>query len=412
MRTEPRIAFFTDSFLEVNGVAHTSRQLAAYTERRDIPFLVVHAAPETNKVEAGSLSRLGLKRTRAGFELDADLRFDLLMWRYARLALETVRGFKADAVHVTGPSDIGQLGAYVAHRLKLPLVISWHTNVHEYANRRLSKVLSVLPVKARNTIAALAERQSLRAAEQFYKLGRVLLAPNEELGGMLERDCRRPVFMMRRGVDTGTFSPVKRLRCDSVFTLGYVGRLTPEKNVRMLVELERQLLATGFRDFRFVIVGTGSERAYLEKHLQCAHFTGVLKGEALARAYASFDLFLFPSTTDTFGNVVLEAMASGVPAIVSAHGGPKFIIRNELSGLIADGARGFAEAVLALHAQPERLGRMRHAARQSACEASWDSVFEQVFEAYSASLRPARVVREAASKTTVVTASAAPNTVN
>ncbi|MGH9845639.1 MAG: hypothetical protein ACREEM_43580 [Blastocatellia bacterium] len=122
--------FFTDSFLEVNGVAHTSRQLAAFTERRDIPFLVVHAAPETKKTEEGRLSSLALKRSRAGFELDADPRFDLLMWRYARLAVGTVRGFGADAVHVTGPSDIGQLGVYVASRLKLPLVISWRPEVH------------------------------------------------------------------------------------------------------------------------------------------------------------------------------------------------------------------------------------------------------------------------------------------
>jgi phosphatidylinositol alpha 1,6-mannosyltransferase len=396
MRTEPRVAFFTDSFLEVNGVAHTSRQLADFAKRRNIPFLAVHAAPETGRAEEGSLTRLGLKRSRIGFRLDADLRFDLLMWRHARRAIETVREFRADAVHVTGPSDIGQLGVYVAHLLKLPLVISWHTNVHEYAGRRLGAVTPFLPAQARNAIAALAEGQSLRVATQFYKLGRVLLAPNDELSELLRRACGRPVFPMQRGVDTGLFSPVKRVRGDGIFTLGYVGRLTPEKNVRMLAVIERQLLDAGFRDFRFVITGAGSERAWLEEHLECAQFTGVLKGEALARTYANFDLFVFPSATDTFGNVVLEAMASGVPPIVSAHGGPKFIVRDGVSGIVADDASGFAAAVLALQSNADRHARMRVAARQQACEASWDCVFDQVYEAYAASLRQTGAMQEVA----------------
>jgi len=406
MRAEPRVACFTDSFLEVNGVAHTSRQFAAFTQRRGLPFLVVHAAPETRKVEEGSLTRLGLKRGRAGFRLDAELGFDLLLWRHAQRAIETVRAFNADAVHVTGPSDIGLLGAFVAHRLKLPLVVSWHTNLHEYVGRRLDKAARFFSDNARAALSRLAERQSLRAVKRFYKLGHVLLAPNEELAGMLERECNRPVVMMRRGVDTELFSPVKRARRDGLFTLGYVGRLTPEKNVRMLAEVEKRLFAAGFRDFRFVVVGAGSERAWLEQNLQCAEFTGVLKGEALARAYANFDLFLFPSTTDTFGNVVLEAMASGVPAIVSAHGGPRFIIEDGVSGIVAGRADQFADAVLALKSNPDRHAGMRDAARRLAREASWGAVFEQVYRAYAACLQQAEASRGFSSRTPIATANA------
>jgi glycosyltransferase involved in cell wall biosynthesis len=409
MKAEARVAFFTDSFLEVNGVAHTSRQLAAFAQRRGIPFLAVHAAPETRKLEQGSLVRLGLERSRAGFALDADLRFDLLMWRHARLAIETVREFRAEAVHVTGPSDIGLLGLYVARRLGLPLVMSWHTNVHEYAGRRLGRITPFLPAPAREAIACFAERRALRAATMLYKQGRALLAPNEELGELLARACDRPVFMMRRGVDTELFSPRKRLRSDGVFTLGYVGRLTPEKNVRMLAAIERELLAAGFRDFRFVIAGAGSERAWLEQNLECAEFTGVLKGESLARVYANFDLFIFPSATDTFGNVVLEAMASGAPPIVMPHGGPRFIIRHGESGLVAGDAREFAAAVLALQSDPERRARMREAARRQAREASWDAVFEQVFAAYAAGLRQPLAAPEFARKTTTNPAVVAAN---
>lgn len=396
MKTEPRIAFFTDSYSEVNGVAHTSRMLADFAKRRELPFLCVHAAGGEKMTgrngegvtisEEGSLMKLALPRTKFGFKLDADLRFDLLMMRHARLALETVRKFKPDVVHITGPSDIGLLGLYVAHRLKLPIVMSWHTNVHEYAKQRLEKLLPFLPDVRRFSLTGSAEQLSLKLTLLFYKLGKVFLAPNEELGEMLQRSTNRPVFMMRRGVDTDLFSPEKRQRNDDVFTIGYVGRLTPEKNVRALAELEKGLRAAsgkeGVKDFRFVIVGTGSEREWMEQQMQNTVFAGVMKGEALARAYANFDLFIFPSRTDTFGNVVLEAQASGVPAIVSDQGGPKFIIRDGKTGLVARSNSEFLKATLSLISQPELHRQMGEAARELTRQTSWDNVFEKVWQAY------------------------------
>lgn len=418
MKTKPRIAFFTDSYTEVNGVAHTSRMLAAFAKRRELPFLCVHAAgrdretgqlsQDAKVIKDGSFQRLVLPRSRFGFKLDADLRFDLLMMRHARLALKTVRAFNPDVIHITGPSDIGLLGVYVAHKLKLPIVMSWHTNIHEYAKQRLEKLTpwltTFLADTRRFSLSGSAEQFSLKLTLLFYKLGTVFLAPNEELGEMLQRNTNRPVFMMRRGVDTNLFSPAKRQRKDGIFTIGYVGRLTPEKNVRLLADLEKGLLAAGIKDFRFVLVGTGSERNWLERQMQTTSFTGVLKGEALARAYANFDLFVFPSRTDTFGNVVLEAQASGVPAIVSDQGGPKFIIRDGKTGLVARSNSEFLKATLSLMSQPELHSQMREAARELAWRASWDNVFEQVWQAYELCVQRAaaeRSVRHPLSPSTV-----------
>jgi phosphatidylinositol alpha 1,6-mannosyltransferase len=396
MRAEPRVAFFTDSYLEVNGVAQTSRQFAAFAKRRGLPLLCVHAGPRTETIEEGSVARLALKRTSVGFRIESDQRYDMLMWRHTKLVLEKLREFNPDLIHVTGPSDVGQLGAYVASKLRLPVVISWHTNLHEYAGRRLNSIVPFLPGFARKALIKFAERQSLRALLKFYKIGRVILAPNQELGEMLKGGCGKPVFLMRRGVDTATFSPAKRNRRDGVFTLGYVGRLTPEKNVRLLAELEKELLASGRDDFRFLIVGTGSELGWLEQNMRRAEFTGVLKDEALARAYANLDIFIFPSQTDTFGNVVLEAQASGIPAIVSANGGPKFIIRNGVTGYIADDKQDFFAATTALMSQSEKLVKMREEARELARGESWDNIFEQVFRAYDFSLQHATVTRQLA----------------
>jgi phosphatidylinositol alpha 1,6-mannosyltransferase len=389
MRIEPRVAFFPDSFAEVNGVAHTSRQLVAFAERRNLPLLCVYGGASTERVVEGVVTKLSLRRGNFGFGLEADFRHDLFFWRHAKQAIEAAREFKANVVHITGPNDTGQLGAYVAHKLRLPLVISWHTNLHEFAARRLNKLLAPLPNAWRERMASLAERQSLRAALRFYSLGRALLAPTEELRDMLARETGRPTQLMRRGVDTSLFSPAKRLRGDGAFLIGYVGRLSPEKNVRSLAELERGLIEACAGDFRFLIVGEGSERQWLERRMRRAEFMGVLRGEALARAYASLDLFVFPSQTDTFGNVVLEAQASGVPCLVSSRGGPKSVIQsnqtgadNSASGLVADGPRGFLEAALGLMSQPERLSRMREAALARAREFSWESVFEQVCQTY------------------------------
>jgi glycosyltransferase involved in cell wall biosynthesis len=389
MRVEPRVAFFPDSFVEVNGVAHTSRQLVAFAERRNLPMLCVHGGERTGQIVEGGVTKLSLRRGSLGFGLDADFRHDLFFWRHAKRAIEAARAFKANVVHITGPNDTGQLGAYVAQRLRLPLVISWHTNLHEYAARRLNKLAAPLPNAWRARLASVAERQSLRASLRFYRLGRALLAPNEELRDMLARATGRPTHLMRRGVDSSLFSPTKRLRDDRTFLIGYVGRLTPEKNVRRLAELEQGLIEAGADDFRFLIVGCGSEREWLERRMRYAEFTGVLSGEALARAYANLDLFVFPSQTDTFGNVVLEAQASGVPCLVSSRGGPKFIIQYDQtgaddnpSGMVADSPSGFLEAALGLMSRPERLSRMREAALKRAREFSWESVFEQVYQIY------------------------------
>jgi len=122
-----------------------------------------------------------------------------------------------------------------------------------------------------------------------------------------------------------------------------------------------------------------------------AEFTGILRGEALARAFASLDLFVFPSQTDTFGNVVLEAQASGVPCLVSSRGGPRSIIQTDAdtcaSGMVADTPMEFLEATLRLMAQPERLNRMREAALARAREFSWEPVFERVYQTYEDCLR-------------------------
>jgi glycosyltransferase involved in cell wall biosynthesis len=265
--------------------------------------------------------------------------------------------------------------------------MSWHTSLHEYAGRRLERLLSMpvlnmAPLALRATSAQHAENLSLRFLGFFYKQGRVLLAPNPELVEFMRHLTGRPAFLMQRGVDTTLFTPARRNRASNVFRLGYVGRFTPEKNVRFLAELGRALIEARKRDFEFMIIGEGSDKEWLKANVPNATLPGVLRGEALAQAYADMDLFVFPSTTDTYGNVVVEALASGVPAVVTSQGGPKFLVQSGITGYVADGDQSFIRGVKALLTDLDAHHAMREAARHYACGLSWDNVFEKVFHAY------------------------------
>jgi glycosyltransferase involved in cell wall biosynthesis len=384
----PRVAYFPDSFHEVNGVAHTSRHFEAFARRRNLPFLCVRAGDRAQAItEDGNVWTLELPRGFLSFALEKDLRFDPAFLRHIPLIGEVLERFQPDLIHITGPSEVGMLGAGLAHHLGLPLAASWHTNVHEYAARRSEWFLRLLPERQSAATGQKIEDLAMAAAASFYSVAQVLFAPNPELCALLERTTGRKCHLMPRGVDAELFHPSKRTRKneDNEVVLGFVGRLSVEKNVALLVQVQEELERMGHNNFHILIVGHGGEENWLRERLPRAEFAGVLRGEALAQAYANMDLFVFPSHTDTFGNVVLEALASGVPAIVTPDGGPPTIVRDGQTGRIVPDAE-FAGAVAGILADPDKHALMRQAARNYALTASWDSVFEGVYAAYETML--------------------------
>jgi glycosyltransferase involved in cell wall biosynthesis len=386
MSATPRVALFADTFHEVNGAARTCREWHSFARRRQIPFFCVRWGPARGVTEEGPVRTLELARSHWAFPVDPDLRFDPWLMRQIEPIEAEIKRFRPDYIHVTSPGDLGIIGAILAARLKTPLAASWHTNLHEFAARRVARMLEWVPRGLRASAARTVENFVMDRVCRFFARSSVIFAPNPELAAVLRRRTGKRVVPMRRGIDTGLFHPTRRARSDSDLVVGYVGRLMPEKNLRLLARVQSALRAAGFADVRFQITGAGSERQWLERNLSRATFTGVLGGEGLARAYADMDIFAFPSRTDTFGNVVQEALASGVPAVVTDAGGPRFIVRDGETGLVAANDDDFCDCVVALARDQLLRRRMSFAAPRQVEKQSWDWVFDEVYAGYAGCL--------------------------
>jgi phosphatidylinositol alpha 1,6-mannosyltransferase len=231
-----------------------------------------------------------------------------------------------------------------------------------------------------------------RMLRRFYDRCERVYAPTLSIIAELEAQGIRNVELWSRGIDAERFSPLRRdpaLRAeigasDRSPLLLMVSRLVKEKDLADLAAADRILRERGVR-FTHALVGDGPMRAELEALLPEAVFAGHQTGDALARWYASGDVFVLPSTTETLGNVVLEAQASGVPAVVVDRGGPQDLVEHDRTGLIAPANEpsGLADALEALLRDPARRARMGEAAREAAAARSWSAINGRLLRSYA-----------------------------
>ncbi|HLJ17075.1 MAG TPA: glycosyltransferase [Bryobacteraceae bacterium] len=389
----PRVAFCTDTFDETNGVATISRQFAAFAHRERLKFLLVRPGPACRSYSENSLTIVEVARSRFCIPLDMGLRFDLRIARHFAWLRDEFTAFAPDVVHITSPGDIGMVCARLAHVIRVPgvpLVAGWHTNVHQYARLRAEPLLRLFAARAAASLGARIEAGAFVAAARFYRTAQHILAPNEEILSQLTARTGKSGSVMPHGVDTDLFVPAVAVPAahsrDGLLTLGYVGRLNPEKNVRFLVQIAKRLPPGIRSQIRFLIVGDGSERPWLERHLPQAHFTGILRDRDLAKAYAEMDIFLFPSQSDTFGLVVLEAMSAGVPVVAFQLCGPRSAVDDGITGYTAATPGEFIERVADLVCDFSLRDRLGKASRRTALRFRWDTVFNSFYSAYAAIL--------------------------
>jgi glycosyltransferase involved in cell wall biosynthesis len=292
--------------------------------------------------------------------------------------LQRAREDRIDLVHLTTPGPIGLAAMHTAWRLQLPMVGSFHTDLAAYTaalsgSRRLGTLM----------------REYMRWV--YGKCSRVLV-PSEATRALLVDAKTRPerIDIWRRGVDASFFSPERRSRelrsqwhvSDNRPALLYVGRLSREKGLGVLPGLQRRLHERHV-EHRFILVGDGPMRAELQREMPDAVFTGPLARHAVAEVFASADVFVFPSRTDTAGNVVLEAQASGLPVIVSDAGGPSESMIDGSTGIVCRQADpdAWADVIMRI-LRPDTHAAASRAARAFALGCQWPHALEPLYRAY------------------------------
>lgn len=364
-----RICYVTETYPpEVNGVSLTAARAVAWLRAAGHEVELIRPR---QRGEAAGAAEEGEWRS-AGFPIPMyrDLRFGFA-WS-ATLARHFAQK-RPQLVHVVTEGPLGWAAVAAARRLGLPVSSDFRTNFDQYS--RYYRLGWFAPV-----IGSYLRALHNRTRRTFVPTAR---AQRELLSAGFER-----VEVVARGVDAQRFSPAKRDRALRARwgaghgpVLLYVGRLAPEKNVALALEAwqrAHELVPSA----RMVVVGDGPLRARLEREFPQAIFAGTQTGEALAAHYASADLFLFPSLSETFGNVTLEALASGLPVVAFDAAAAAEFVTNRVNGrLIAPGDdAAFIVAAGLLASLHGELDPMREAAREAACRADWPAVLAR-FEA-------------------------------
>jgi glycosyltransferase involved in cell wall biosynthesis/predicted metal-dependent phosphoesterase TrpH len=291
--------------------------------------------------------------------------------------VEAIADGRYDLVHLCTPGPAGVAAALIARVMEVPVLGSYHTELAAYAGLR--------------TAEPRLEQAAWLALAAFYGQCDVVLTPSPQTDAALQAMGIAPERVGRwgRGVDIARFRPElgERAALPGEITVLYSGRLTREKGADLLADA---FLAARARDARLhlCLAGGGPEEAMLRERLgEHATFLGWLEGEELARAYASADVFLFASRTDTFGQVLLEAQASGLPVVAVAEGGPCSIVEDGVTGLLrpAD-PTALADAVLELAGSPLRRERLAVSALAAVRERTWERSLEQLAAGYARSL--------------------------
>lgn len=367
-----RVAYFTESLLpHVDGVSLTLARLFATLEREGVDFRVYSPFEPGDAVSWGDRVR-GVRY--AHVPRRPEYRVSLPPPRGAAAELAA---WRPDLVHVVSPTPMAIWAQRWARRAGVPAVASFHTHFVSYF---------------RYYGAPWAERGGWAALRWFYRRCARVYAPSHSIIRELAAHGITHVDLWTRGIDLARFSPARRdaaLRAelgvsDEVPLLLLVSRLVKEKDLADLVEVDRLLRGRGV-SFRLALVGDGPMRAELEALLPHAHFAGHQAGTELARWYASADVFVFPSTTETFGNVVLEALASGLPAVVVDRGGPPDQIEGGETGYIAraNDAADLAGRVGALLTDAALRRAMGERAREAATrEHDWEAINRRLIEGY------------------------------
>jgi glycosyltransferase involved in cell wall biosynthesis/predicted metal-dependent phosphoesterase TrpH len=368
-----RVALVADAVGGMHGVTHTLDEL----RERGVPGFEVEVVGTDHNVD---------RRLSAVAEIDIPFYAGLKVGVPSLPAIvEALADGRYDLVHLCSPGPSGAAAALIARAMGVPILGSYHTELAAYAGLRTQD--PQLELAARIAIGA------------FYGQCRRVLSPSTASDAVLRQMgiADERIGRWDRGVDIARFSPTRR-QADLLpgeITVLYAGRLTHEKGADLLADAFLQARARDPR-LHLALAGGGPEEDRLRERLgEHATFLGWLEGDALATAYASADLFLFASRTDTFGQVLLEAQASGLPVVAVGEGGPTSIVTDEITGrLCRADARELADAIVDLADAPERRAQLAHNALRAVEDRTWERSLQRLADGYRRALDPTAATRQ------------------
>ena len=375
-----RVAIFTGNYNHIqDGVSLTLNRLVAFLEEKGVPVIVFGPTVDEPEIDhegefvpVPSVPVPGRQEYRitVGFPESAQNR---------------LREFEPTLIHLATPDVLGFRAMRWAQANNIQIVASYHTHFTSYLKYYNLEMLKLLGWKY---------------LSWFYSQCKHVYVPSPSMADELnEEGIDEGIRIWARGVNTDVFNPGYRDMDwrrsigfedeDKVVT--FVSRLVWEKNLQTFVDTVKKLKQS-HSDVRAMVVGDGPAKKELEHMLPNAHFTGFITGEELSRAYASSDVFLFPSETETFGNVTLEAMSSGLPCVVADATGSRSLVESGVNGFLAPprNTGAFADCVARIVDNPDLRKEMGEAARQKALAYSWENVNGKLLENYREALREPR----------------------
>lgn len=379
-----RVCVFTDTLGDVNGVSRFIRTIAdqAGSRGRSLSVLTstrMEVPSEPHVINVPPVAAMPMPRYE---HLE-------LVWPPVLALLRRANKLNPDVIHVSTPGPVGMVGVLAAKALGVPLAGVYHTDFPAYVERLFGEESYTWAMRAGMGV--------------FYKLFDGVLTRSRSYVGAVESlgVPRGRLRALTPGIDLSAFDP--RFRDEGVWgrlgvpaggvKVAYIGRVSLEKNMPLLERAWRQAHARVRGRAHLVVVGDGPYLETMRKNTAGlgAYFLGFRHGQELSRLYASSDLFVFPSTTDTLGQVVMEAQASGLPALVSNEGGPREVIEPGVTGeVIAGGAEAWARAIEGLvddHQRRAAMGRAAHALMRTR---TMDASFEEFWRFHEELGRPGR----------------------
>ena len=367
-----RIAVVTETYPpEINGVAMTISRMVDGLQQRQHQIQLIR--PRQSRHDSAASEPQFEEVLQYGISIP---RYDSLkMGLPAKQALLRLWSIKRpDIVHIVTEGPLGWSALSAAVKLKIPCSSDFHTNFHSY-----SKHYGVGWLK----------RPIVAYLRKFHNKANCTLVPTKAMLADLEQHGYLNLRVVARGVDTRLFCPAKRsaalrqqwgVKPQQPVAM-YIGRLAPEKNLPVVLQAYSAMKSTR-PDVRLVLVGDGPQRAALQAANPDFIFAGMRSGEDLAAHYASGDIFLFASTTETFGNVTVEAMASGLGVIAYDYAAAAEHIKHGRNGLLADvdNTQGFINLAANLVDDPHRMAELGRRARETAARIDWEYVHDE-FEA-------------------------------